>query len=105
MGIVGRLSGQTGTIALDRLRQNNSRLPLVGHRFGIGCVNLKGVVTTAIKIHNVFIAQVFYQFEQLRVFTKKVLASVSATIGLIILQLAITDLVHAFLQQASGVLF
>ena len=55
-------------------------------------------MATAVKAHDLVIAQVFYQLKGLGVLTEEVFASVGAAVVLKVLQLAVADLVHASLQ-------
>ena len=100
MGIIGSLT-ITKAVAFDRMCKNYGRLTTAGNRFRISSVNLIGVVTTPIERHNLVISHIFYQLEQLRILAKEMLAGVGAAVVLVVLQLAITDFIHALDKHAT----
>ncbi len=62
-------------------------------------------MATTIQAIDIFIGHIFDHFQQLGVFTEKMLAGISTVVALIILVLAIHSLVHSLLQQARLIFF
>ena len=73
--------------------------------FSVGSVDLIGIVTTAVEVHNLFVGHILHQLQQLRVLAEEVLAGVGTAVKLVVLQLAVTDFIHTLDQQASGIFF
>ncbi len=104
MRFVLRFTAAAQAIAFHGHRQDNRRLALGLHRIGVSRIDFIRVVTTAIQVHDVVVGQVFDQLQQFRVFAEEVLASVGATIGLVVLQFAIDHFIHPATQQTGVVL-
>ena len=105
MSIISRFTCSTKAIAFYSVSQNNRWLALVRRGLSIGCIDLVGIVTTAIQIHNLIVGHIGNQFKQLRVLAEKVLARIGTAIKFVVLQFAVTDFVHALNQQPSRILF
>ena len=105
MGFVTGFARLTGAISLDRHGQNDggSLHLLTGCR--VGRVDLIGVMTAAIEVHDVLIAQILHQLEGFRIFAKEMFAGIGAPIEFAVLKLPITDFVHDFLQQPAFIAF
>ena len=101
MGFVTGFARLTGAVSLDRHGQNDggSLHLLTGCR--VGRVDLVGVMTAAIEVHDVLIAQILNQLEGLRIFAEEMFAGIGTPIEFAVLKLPITDIVHDFLQQPA----
>ena len=105
VGLVTCLARFAGPVTLDRHGENHrgSLKLLAGCR--IGCINLVGIMTAPIQVHDVLVTEVLYQLKGLGILPEEVLSRIGATIELAVLKLAIADLIHNFLQQATLVPF
>ena len=103
MGVIGSLA-IAQPITLNRVGQNNRRLALAGYSLRIGCIHLIGVVTTAVKRHNLVIGHILDQLQQFRVLAEEVLSGIGAAIGLVVLQITVTDFIHT-LDQHTALIF
>ena len=105
MRFVAGFTGLARAIAFHRHRQNHGGpLDLFTGR-GVGRVDFVRIMSTAIEVHDVFVAEVFYQLQRLGVFPEEVFPGVGTAIELAVLQLAIADLIHDLLQVAALVAF
>ena len=57
-------------------------------------------MSTTIEVHDVFVAEVFYELQRLEVF-EEVLSGVGTAIEFAVLQLTVADLIHDLLQVAA----
>ena len=105
MRFIAGFAGFTCPIAFYRHCQNHGGpLDLFTGR-GVGRVDFVRIMSTSIEVHDVFVAEVFYQLQRLGVFPEEVLPGVGTAIELAVLQLAIADLIHDLLQVAALVAF
>ena len=105
MGLVTRLTRFAGPVTLHRHGEND-RGPL---EFLAGCrirrIDLVGIVTAPVQVHDVLVTEVFDQLEGLGILAEEMLPRVGAAVEFAVLELAVADLVHNFLQQATLVPF
>ncbi len=94
------LDGVAHAVALHGLRKDDRGLPRVIHRRMVGREDLVGVVAAPVQAHDVVIGKMVDHGLQLRVLTEEVLPGVGATLGLVVLILAVNHFVHALLEQA-----
>ena len=97
MRFVARFTGLARAITLHRHRQNHGgSLDLFTGR-GVGRVDFVRVMSTAIEVHNVVVAEILHQLQRLGVFSEEVFPGVGTAIELTVLQFAIADLIHDLL--------
>jgi len=104
VGLIVGLTRFTHTVAFHCHRQDDRWFVLLPGGFSVSGIDFVGIVTATIQVHNIFIGEVGYQLQQLRVFSEEVLAGIGTTVEFVVLQLAVTDLVHPLLEQ-SGFVF
>ena len=101
MGFVTGFARLTGAISLDRHGQNDGGSLHLLTGCSVGRVDLVGVMTAAIEVHDVLIAQILNQLKGLRISAEEMLAGIGTPIEFAVLKLPITDIVHDFLQQPA----
>ena len=97
---VARLPRLAGAVTFHGHGQHHARALELLRGAGVGRVNLVGIVAAAVEVHDLFVGQVFDQFQRLGVLAEEVLAGVRAAVEFVVLQLAVADLIHALLQHA-----
>ncbi|EME17209.1 arginase/agmatinase/formimionoglutamate hydrolase, arginase family protein [Rhodococcus triatomae BKS 15-14] len=100
VGGVAALEVLAEGVALDGVRQDHRRLALVRHRGGVGGVDLAVVVTTALEVPDLLVAEVLDEFLGARVAAEEVFANVAAVVGLVGLVVAVGGDVHQVDQGA-----
>src|SRR5262249_11330539 len=100
VGDVATFTRLAHAVALHGVRQYQRGPALRFHGLLVGVVYLPGVVPAAIQFRDLVVAQVGYEFEQLRIFPKEVLPDIGAVLGDVGLPFAVDHFRHALLQQA-----
>ena len=103
VGNVAAFAGLPETVALDGVGQDQGRLSLRFDRLLIGVVDLARIVAAPLQAHQVVVAEVRDQVQQLGIFAEEILADVGAVLGDVGLEFAIHHFAHALEQQAGGV--
>ena len=104
VGDVHPLAGLAHAVALDRLGEDDRRLPRVLHGRRVGGVDLVRVVAAAVEAPEILVGQVGHHRLELRVLAEEVLAHEAAVlVRLVRLVLAVEDLLHALAQQPGAV--
>lgn len=103
---VGRFAiAAAHTVTFNGVRQDDRGLAVRGiHRLVIGRIHLERVVATAVEFPDIFVREVFDHRLGFWVLTKEVLAGIRATVGLVVLVLAVDRFVHALLKDAFLIL-
>ena len=99
MCLVACLTRFAGTVALHGHGQDDRGTLGLLTSGRVGCVHFVRVVTASIEVHDVVIAQIFYEIQSFRVLPKEVFTGVSAPVKFAILKLPITDFVHTLEQH------
>ena len=97
MGLVVGLARFARAVPLHRHGQDHGRALGLFHRLRVGGVDLVGIVAAPVEVHDVLVGEVLHQFQRLGVFAEEVFAGIGATVVLVVLQLTVTDFVHALL--------
>ncbi len=100
VGDVLALAHRAHAVALDGLRQDHRRLPLVLHRGRVGGVHLVRIVAAAVQAPDLLVGHRGHHLAQLGVLAEEVLAHVGAVAALELLVLAVDGLFHALAQDA-----
>ncbi len=106
LGLVGdhlALAGDAHPVALDRLREDHGRLPLVADGRVVGGVDLLLVEPAAVEQPDLLVGHVRDALEQHRVAAEEVLAHVGAVAGLERLVFAVDALLHHVDEPPVGV--
>ena len=103
MRIVLRLAGIAHAVALDRLGEDDRRLAFVVYRRVVGRIYLERIVPAAVQPHDVVVGKILDEGLQLGRLPEEVLPGVRATLGLVVLVLAVDHLVHAPLQRPADI--
>src|SRR5690554_7769421 len=88
------------------MRQHDSRTTIgVVHCLMISRIDLEGIMTTAVEAPDVLVGQILDHLGGLEVLAEERLASISPSVGLVVLIIAIDSLIHPLLQDTILVLF
>ncbi len=90
----------TKCITLDSFGENNRGLAIRSHCLRVGSVDFIGVVTSPIKRHDIFVREMLYHLEKLRVSSEEVFSGVGPSPTGIVLIFAINHLIHPRLENA-----
>ena len=100
---IAAFAGFAQAVTLDGMGQNHGGLSDGFHRRLVGVVDLARVVAAAAQLHDLVIAQMRYQVQQLGILSEEILADVGAIFADVGLELAVHHFAHALFQQAGGV--
>ncbi len=100
MGVILGLGSIAKRIAFDGFRQNYCWLTARARGLSVSCIDFIRIVAATIERHNIVVRKMLDHLEQLRAFTKEILARVRATPGHVILIFAVDYFVHARLQDS-----
>jgi hypothetical protein len=103
VGDVAALARLAQPVAFDGVGQDHGGPVLGFHGRFVGVVDLARIVAAAPQLHQLVVAQVRHQVQQLGVLAEEVFADVGAVLGDVGLVLAVHRFAHALLEQAGGV--
>ena len=103
VGDVAALARLAQPVALDGMGQNHGGAVFGFHGRLVGVVDLARIVSAAPQFHQLVVAEVRHQVEQLGVLAEEVFANVGAVLGDVSLVLAVHRFTHALLEQAGRV--
>ena len=85
VGFVAGLTGLARAVTLHGHRQNDGGALYLLTSGRVGCINLVRVVATPIEVHDVLVAQIFYQLQRLGILPEEMLPGVGTAIELAVL--------------------